>query len=121
MERPSMALHHDLPIYQLAYNLLSLATDLTKNLPRDIKVGLGRAVSDECVKLLVLIARANAAQDKAPHLVELIESNDVIGFLLRVFSDKHFISKKQHADAMEIIVSIGKSANGWKKSCRRTA
>lgn len=56
-----MAMHHELNIHKQAYELLSIATDLTRNIPRDLKQGLGTAVRDECVALLVLIARANAA------------------------------------------------------------
>lgn len=36
-----MALHKDLPVYKLAYDLLSLATDLVRNLPRDVKASVG--------------------------------------------------------------------------------
>ena len=110
-----MVMHTQLDIYKTAYDLLSLATDLTRNIPRDLKVGLGRKVNDECIELLVLIARANAAKDKASHLTELVERAQVIDFLMRVFKDKQFINIKQHASAMKLIASIGKQANGWKK------
>ncbi len=113
-----MALHHELSIYKQAYELLSLATDITRNIPRDLKAGLGAAVRDECITLLKLIARANAAKDKTPHLDQLIESNDVISFLLRVLRDKRFISVDQHAKAIVLTISVGKQANGWRKSCR---
>ena len=116
-----MALHHELSIYKQAYELLSLATDITRNIPRDLKALLGTAVRDECVLLLKLIARANAAKEKAPHLDQLIESNDTLAFLLRVLKDKRFISVDQHAKAMLLTVSVGKQANGWRKSCRSLA
>jgi hypothetical protein len=42
-----MALHTALPVYKLAYDLLSLATDLVRNMPRDFKASLGgRLMSD---------------------------------------------------------------------------
>lgn len=36
-----MAMHTDLPIHKVAFDLLSLATDITRNIPRDFKAGLG--------------------------------------------------------------------------------
>lgn len=113
-----MAMHFDLSIHKQTYALLSLATDLTRNIPRDLKQGLSAAVRDECVAMLLLIARANAARDKAPYLGELLERNDVLATLLRLLKDKRFIGIDQHAKAMELVISIGKQANGWKKSCR---
>lgn len=32
-----MAMHTDLPIHKVAFDLLSLATDVTRNIPRDFK------------------------------------------------------------------------------------
>lgn len=63
-----MAMHTDLPIHKVAFDLLSLATDVTRNIPRDFKAGLGAKVRDECIEVMVLIARANAAKDKQQHL-----------------------------------------------------
>ena len=111
-----MGLHHDLPIYKAAYELLGLATDITRNLPRDLKAGLGASVRDECIKLLVLVARANSAQNKLPHLLEMVERVQVVEFLLRLFKDKRFISVNQHANSIRITTSIGKQAAGWKKA-----
>lgn len=109
-----MAMHTELPIYKVAYDLLSLATDITRNIPRDLKAGLGAKVRDECIEVLVLIARANSALDKRPHLTSLVERVQVIEFLLRVFRDKRFISVPQHAAAIQLTTSIGKQATRWK-------
>lgn len=116
-----MALHHDLPIYKASYDLLSMATDITRNIPRDLKAGLGAKVRDECIEMLVLIARANGSRDKATHLSQLVEHVQVVEFLLRIFKDKHFISPKQHANAIQITASIGKQASGWKRSAASPA
>lgn len=45
-----MAMHTDLPIHKVAFDLLSLATDVTRNIPRDFKAGLGAKVRDECIE-----------------------------------------------------------------------
>jgi hypothetical protein len=110
-----MALHTHLPIYKLAYDLLDLAADLTRNFPRDFKASLGGRIRDECVDMLVLIGRANAATHKVPHIAALLERLHVAELLLRLSHDKHFISHAQWARAVEITDRIGKQAGGWRK------
>jgi hypothetical protein len=110
-----MALHIDLAIYKLAYDLLDLATDLTRNMPRDFKASLGGQVRNECVKMMVLLGRANIATRKAPHLDELLESLQVVELLMRLSHDKRFISPRQWARSIELTDRIGKQAGGWRK------
>lgn len=110
-----MAMHTELSIYRAANGLLQMATNLTRNIPRELKQSLGRRVIDECIDVLMLIARANATQDKRPHLSVLLEKVQVIELLMRLFKDNRFISVEQHAGTMEITTSIGKQANAWKR------
>ena len=110
-----MAMHTDLSIYKVAFDLLSFSTDITRNIPRDLKQGLAAEVRRECIAVLMLIARANAARVKTVHLVDLLERVQVIEFLLRLFKEKRFISIPQHAAAIELTASIGKQANAWKR------
>ena len=111
-----MGMHTDLSIYRTAMGLLHMATTLTRNVPRDLKQSLGKRVIDECIDVLMLIARANATQDKRPHLTLLVEKVQVVEFLMRLFKDSRFISISQHAQAIEVTTSIGKQANAWKRS-----
>lgn len=111
-----MAMHTDLHIYKVSMDLLRLATNLTRNIPRDLKLTLSKRVIDECIDVLMLIARANATKDKRPHLTELVEKVQVIEFLMRLFKENRFISIPQHAKAIEVTTSIGKQANAWKRS-----
>ena len=110
-----MAMHTDLKIYKVSMDLLSLATSLTRNIPRDLKLALSKRVIDECIDVLMLIARANASKDKHPHLTLLAEKVQVIEFLMRLFKENRFISIPQHAKAIEVTTSIGKQANAWKR------
>jgi hypothetical protein len=112
-----MALHTNLPIYKVAYNLLSVATDYVVNMPRPVKHSIGSRLTDLCVEVVLLILRANCARDKAPHLNTLLERNEEAGLLLRLCQDKRFISKPQYAAAVELLDSVGKQAMGWKKKC----
>ena len=110
-----MALHTNLPIYKVAYNLLDTITDLAKNMPRDFKASIGGKLRDECVEIVVLIFRANCAHDKVPHLDLLIERLQVTELLLRLSRDKRLVSTRQYAQAIELTNSIGKQASGWRK------
>jgi len=111
-----MALHTNLPIYKVAYDLLDVVTDLVKNMPRDFKQSIGGKISQECVEIVVLIFRANCARDKAPHLGELIERLQVAELLLRLSRDKRLVSTSQYARAIELTQSVGKQASGWRRS-----
>ncbi len=88
-----MALHTELPIYKVAYDLFDMSTELAKNMPRDFKQSVGGKLRDECLEITVLIFRANCARDKAPHLGSLVEglyetANSYFG-LLRQASHSH--------------------------------
>lgn len=111
-----MAIHSDLPIHKIAYDLLGVTIDLVKNMPRDIKPVVGFPMRDQCVNLSVLIQRANTARNKVPHLDALIEGVGVIELLLRMSRDKRYIGLKQYAAAVLLTTSIGKQATGWRKS-----
>jgi hypothetical protein len=86
-----MALHTELPIYKVAYDLLDAITDLAKNMPRDFKQSIGGKLRDECVEIVTLIFRANCARDKATHLESLIERLQVAELLLRLSRDKAWL------------------------------
>lgn len=110
-----MAIHTQLPIYKVAYDLLSVATDYVINMPRPIKASLGNRVTELCVEIVLLILRANCAGNKVPHLTILLERAEELNLLLRLCRDKRFISTGQYAKAIELTASIGKQANGWRK------
>lgn len=110
-----MAIHTNLPIYKVSYELFSHVTQITRNMPRDFRLSVGGEIRAECVKLMVLIFRANSATDKTPHLGALIERLQVVELLLRLSRDMRFISTAQYARAVELTSSVGKQASGWRK------
>lgn len=114
-----MALHHELPIYKQTYELLTLAIQLTRNIPRDYKRLVGEELRSELVGMMVLIFRANVATEKQPHIQELLERLQVVELLLRMSKDMRWISIKQFAQAVELTQSIGKQATGWKRHFNR--
>ena len=114
-----MAIHTQLPIYKVAYNLLDVVTDLVKNMQRDFKRSIGEKISVECIEITVLVFRANVAADKSAHLTQLLERLQVIELLIRLAMDKRLISRPAYANAVELTTSIGKQANGWRNSALR--
>jgi hypothetical protein len=110
-----MALHTNLPIYKVAYDLLGVSVDYVTNMPRAFKAAIGGRVSGLCVEIVLLIFRANCARNKTPHLDVLLERVEELQLLLRLCCDKRFISPKQYATAVELTTSVGKQANGWRK------
>ena len=116
-----MALHTELPIYKVAYDLLGLVVELVKHMPRDFKASIGSAIRDECVKVTVLVFRANVSTAKAPHLLELIERVQVAELLLRLARDKRWISITQYAKAVQLTQSVSRQANGWRKNASPVA
>ena len=111
-----MAIHTQLPIYKVAYDLLSVSTDYVQNMPRPFRASIGNRVRELCVDLVLLIFKANCARAKAPHLELLLERVEELNLLLRLCRDKRFISTGQYAKAIEFTTSVGKQANGWRKA-----
>ena len=114
-----MAIHTDLPIYKAAYKLLDAVTDIVRHMERAFKRSIGEKIANECIEIVVLVFRANVAQDKEPHLLDLLERLQVINLMLRLGMDKGIIARPAYAKAVEMTTSIGKQANGWRRAARR--
>ena len=115
-----MAKHTDLPIYKVCYDLVKLSVVFTRQMPRDFKITLGRDLFGECMAMVTLIARANAARDKTPHLQALAEHLDTARILVRVGHDAEVISHKAYAQAIEVMEALGRQAGGWLRSAQAT-
>ena len=118
-----MALTTDLDIHKDATALLDLAVDVQAHIPRVFRASLGARIADECVKLLVLIGRANAARlpsDRVRHIEMMLECVDVVTYLLRAAHDhrSHLIDHKVWGRGMQLTTTIGRKAGGWAKSAR---
>lgn len=115
-----MALHTGLEIYKTTKELLLLVVKTVANMRRDLKHDLGGELRRECVRATVMIFRTNTTRDQAQrhqHLLDLIESMEVVTLLLRIGEDlgHDVIPKAAHAKAIPLIHSIEKQANAWKK------
>jgi hypothetical protein len=116
-------LHTELPIYKKGCDLLSLALDVQRQMPRDFKRSLGEKIGAHCIDMLNAMALANATQraERARHIEELLKLQHVVTILLRVAFEKRYVSNKLWAQATQLLDSIGKQGGGWLKSSRDRA
>lgn len=114
-----MALHTELQIHKVGVELLSLSADVQAAIPRSFR-NYGNRIGDECIELLIAIARANAAkgQGKATHIEQLLERLDVVTVLMRIAHGKRLISQKLWSTSIQLTGNIGRQAGGWLKASR---
>ncbi len=111
-----MAIHTDLPIYKSAYELLQAASALVKNFPRSVKASIGGEIQNACVRITLLVAKANASRNKVPHLDEMLELVMEAELLIRLAKDMKLISISQYATTVLLTNTVGKQATGWRKA-----
>ncbi len=118
-----MSLHTELPIYKKGCDLLSLAFDVQRQMPRDFKRSIGEKIHCHCVDMLNAMALANATRraERTRHIEELLKLLHVTTVLLRVSFEKKIVSRKLWAQATQLLGSIGKQAGGWLKASRDKA
>lgn len=116
-----MSLATDLDIHKQGLALLDLCTDVQTQIPRAFRASMAQRVADECVEILLLICRANAARqpgERVAYLERLQESLHVAQMLLRTAHAKRLIATGLWARSIELTDSIGKQAHGWARDTR---
>ena len=73
-----MALHSELPIYKVAYNLSDLAVDLVRNMPRDVKGVIGSELRDQRETVHYVARTASQAQATAERHQHNPQTGDVL-------------------------------------------
>lgn len=109
-----MALHTDLPIYRTGCELVQLAFEVQRVMPRAFKRSMGERIVDACMEMLTLMAMANATrrEERAMHIRDLLKQQHIATVLLRVSHDSRHISHRLWAQSVELLDKIGKQANG---------
>ena len=110
-----MALHTELDVYKTGYDLFGKVTKIVANMERAFKHLIGEEIVRESSKLLILVYRANVADDKVPHLSLMVEKVKLVELLLRLSLDMQKISPKQYWGVTQLTESISKQATAWKK------
>lgn len=92
-----MAQYQHLPIYKQTYDLLLRTMTATKDFPREYKYTLGQKIKEELIELVVMIYRANSAQDKARHIESILERVQAIQLMMRLSHDMRILSRRHYA------------------------
>lgn len=111
-----MALHTDLDIYRDACDLFAAVASAVGNMRKDFKPLIGQELLRESARNTIYILRANLATDKEPHLLKVIESQQMIELLSRFSRDQQLITNPAYAKVVDLTTRIGKKANGWRRS-----
>ncbi len=111
-----MALHTELDIYRDACDLFAAVASAVGNMRKDFKPLIGQELLRESTRITIYIFRANVAADKEPHLMKVVESQQMIEILARFSRDQQLIMNPAYARIVELTTKIGKKANGWRKS-----
>jgi hypothetical protein len=110
-----MAQYQHLPIYKQTYDLLLRTMTATKDFPREYKYTLGQKIKEELIELVVMIYRANSAQDKARHIESILERVQAIQLMMRLSHDMRILSRRHYAALSEMTDSLARQAQGWLK------
>ncbi len=107
-----MALHNETEIYASAMALAMFSLSAARQMPRDVKMLLGKSLYDETVWLGVLILQMNKARDQAklPIIDRVLEVIEIVTIHLRVARDMKFIPSALFAKSLPLTVSVGKQA-----------
>jgi hypothetical protein len=111
-----MALHTELDIYRDACELFAAIANAVANMRKDFKPLIGQELLRESTRITIYIFRANVATDKGPHLMKVVESQQMIELLSRFARDQKLMVNPAYAAIVELTTKIGKKANGWRKS-----
>jgi hypothetical protein len=111
-----MAIHTTTAIYGAAYDLLNVAIEAARSMPRDVKLIVGEPLVERCIEMTTHIRRANCASDKVGHIDRLLERNDEVEALLRVSVEQRYIARGLYGKAIQLSQSVGRQAGGWRKS-----
>lgn len=114
-----MARSEHLPIYKASYDLCLYFEQVVRGFSRYHKYGLGTDLRDGARRVLKLVVRANAREDKVAVLLDVREEIEELKVVLRLCHDARALP---NATAFEhgarLLVEIAKQNEGWIKSQR---
>jgi hypothetical protein len=102
-------------VYKTGFDLFKKVTGIVKNMERSFKRLIGEDIVEEMKRLLILVYRANVADDKVPHLSQLIERVKLVESLFRLAWDLNEITDRQYWAVIRLTESISKQAVKWRE------
>jgi len=115
-----MARYEHLPIYKQALDVAVHFEKVVAGFSRYHKYTLGTDLRTQSRAIVALIVKANAAQDKRPHLVTLREALDELLILMRIAKEaRAFKSFQSFQFAIEQVISVCRQNEGWLRSTQQ--
>lgn len=110
-----MALAEDLKVYGDLYKYLSAAVDAVPNFPRLFRFSVGEEFLKTATRLPKMIVLANMFKsERAAYLSDFIAEFENCKVIVRLASDKKWLSRKQLSNLMYLEALIGKQITAWK-------
>ena len=113
----AMARYEHLPIYRQAFAVALHFEQVVAGFSRYHKYTLGAELRQASRAVVLAVTRANAAPNKAPHLLVLRGRLDELLLLLRLAKEaKAFRSFAAYTHAVEQVASVCRQNEGWLRS-----
>jgi hypothetical protein len=117
-----MAYYEHLPIYKSALDLCVYIEKIVRHFDRHHKYVIGADLRKQSMRAVMLIIKANDAQNKTPALLELKDVLEEIKILVKICKEvKAFNSFKSFGVSVKMIDSVIKQCAGWLKSQNKHA
>lgn len=86
-------------------------------MPRTARYTTGTRIENQFLDLLELIYKAYYAslENKSEKIVEAINKNDIIKYLLQIAYENKFVKEKEYLELSVKLQEVGKILGGWKK------
>ncbi len=110
-----MALYTALPVYKVAYELLTEIFKRTKLFPREYKYTIGERLKNESLELVINIYKANKAvkADRVDCIGAARENVEVIRLMLRLTRDLQVIGNKAFVFLNKKLEDVSVQLAGW--------
>lgn len=109
------SLYENLPIYKKSLDLTTHIEKVVKNFNRHHKYAIGTELRTLSLRILVLVAKANAKQSRIDCLEKAIVLLEEIKIVIRVCKEVGcFKSFKSFEFASKLVIDLLKQCEGWK-------
>ena len=112
-----MSLYEQLPVYKKALDLTVYFNTIVRHFDKHCKYTIGADLCNLSRRILILVARANAKQDRIIKLQEAIELLEELKILIHVCKEiKAFRSSNTFEFSIRKTIEVAKQCEGWLKS-----
>ena len=87
-------------------------------MPRTARYTTGTRIENHFLDLLELIYKAYYAklENKSEKIIESINKNDIIKYLLQIAYENKFVKEKEYLELSAKLQEVGKILGGWKNN-----